>query len=191
MVWRRKRTTTDKTGGDQKLAGSPVVVPNGSAEGAAVTSPESAVGIDVAATGKGVDGLTPRNGDQVADYSVAPQTFFEPLPAPGSATRSYCVPRSYRITADISSSRPVTVLGELEGRELVANITTVLPGGVLKGSARVGVLRVAGVVEADVEAKINVDVASQGEIRGRIATPSMRVAPGAKMLDASLLIGND
>jgi cytoskeletal protein CcmA (bactofilin family) len=105
------------------------------------------------------------------------------------STRCFRVPRSYRIAADMFSVRPVVVQGELEGRDLVAGLVTVLPGGALRGRSRVGTLLVAGLVAAEVQASERVEVASQGEMQGVIQAPAISVAPGATLNGASLAIG--
>lgn len=138
---------------------------------------------------KGGGSFTPSNVDEFMGRGAGPGLPFAPLPLSQTLSRSYRVPRSYRIKGDILSTRPVEVLGDLEGQKLVAGLVTVLPGGVLRGDSYVDVLRVAGAVSGEVRAKSLVDVVTQGEVTGTLVTPSVRILPGARVAGAKLSVG--
>jgi cytoskeletal protein CcmA (bactofilin family) len=135
--------------------------------------------------------LQPRNKDLPVGYSSETSTVqFRSHQRAVVEQRSYAVPRGYRISGSVFCTRPVAIYGELEGRDLVAGVVTVMPGGALRGESRVGMLLAAGLVEGRVQASQLVEVASQGELRGDIQAPSADVHPGARLTRASLQIGS-
>jgi cytoskeletal protein CcmA (bactofilin family) len=135
--------------------------------------------------------LEARNVDRPIGYSSEVSTaYFRSPQAAVSAQRSYAVPRGYKISASIFCARPVAVYGELEGRELVAGVVTVMPGGVLRGQSRIGTLLAAGLVDGHVQASKSVEVSNQGEITGEVRAPSIDVHPGARLRGASLQVGS-
>jgi len=103
---------------------------------------------------------------------------------------AYKIPKGYKITGSVSTSRPVVVDGELAGPELVAQEVYVRPGGTLSSPVVVGELVVAGIVEGPVLARTAVEVKAGGILRGAVETPSLSVVPGGVISGAQLSVGN-
>jgi cytoskeletal protein CcmA (bactofilin family) len=74
--------------------------------------------------------------------------------------------------------------------ELISQLVTVLPGGVVRADTRADTVQVAGVVEGEIRARV-VDVSSLGELKGVVNAAQVRVLPGAKLVGAELNIGRD
>jgi cytoskeletal protein CcmA (bactofilin family) len=176
MMWRRKRDYSS----EQALpAGSPSTSHSGDGvsrdqEGAAQLASQEV-------------NLAARNVDQFVGGWIP--TFESPA-LKGVGQRAYKIPRGYKISANIFTARPIAIQGEVEGKELVAGVVTVFPGGVLRGKSRVGTLLAAGLVDGTVEASNMVELASQGEIKGDLKTPAMKAQAGAQLNGASLKIGH-
>jgi cytoskeletal protein CcmA (bactofilin family) len=134
--------------------------------------------------------LNARNTDRVIGTPDVLSSKFWSQPVTDDTQRTYVVPRGYKIAGAIYSTRPVVIYGELEGRELVAGVATVMPGGVLRGDSRTGVLLAAGLVEGHVQVDQLIEVSSQGEVGGEVRAPAIQVHPGARLSGASLQIGS-
>jgi cytoskeletal protein CcmA (bactofilin family) len=103
--------------------------------------------------------------------------------------RSYVIPSGYRISGSILTSRPVVVRGDVAGGSVCSPSVTVLPGGVLGASARVQAIEIHGSASGDIVASGLVEVSAQGSVSGEVQAPAIRVAPGAHISGASLVIG--
>ncbi len=135
-------------------------------------SPETAAGFSL-----GQGPTAPKNTDTVQ----APVVQQEPK-APGA----YVVPKGYKVTGTISSSRPVVVAGQLEGGSLTANEVLVKSGGSVAAPSSVGTLVVEGTVDGPIAAREAVDVRPGGVVRGPIEAPTLRVAPGGIISSAQV-----
>ena len=198
MIWRRKRgaskdqvtyTETHSVELHSNLAQKGVSEALG---GAAIAGPPSrdargsVVGPGSARLGTG--SASARNSDAVFEPHSAWSAEAEALLAANASVRPYKVPRSYRVRADLFSARPIVIQGELEGRELVAGTVVLLPGGTLRGDVRVATLLAAGLLDGDIKATERVEAASQAEVCGSVASPIMRVAAGATINGAKLIV---
>lgn len=166
MVWPLKKRAT--------LPTSPGSFSLGEGAAAQAITPPSAT----------LPSTTPRNTDTVSGPSILGTTPTEKIAG------AYNIPKGYKITGSVSTSRPVVVDGELAGPELVAQEVYVRPGGTLSSPALVGELVVEGLVEGPVLARIAVEVKAGGILRGAVETPSLSVVPGGRIGGAQLLVGN-
>ena len=166
MVWPLKKRAT--------LPTSPGSFSLGEGAAAQAITPPSAT----------LPSTTPRNTDTVSGPSILGTTPTEKIAG------AYNIPKGYKITGSVSTSRPVVVDGELAGPELVAQEVYVRPGGTLSSPALVGELVVEGLVEGPVLARIAVEVKAGGILRGAVETPSLSVVPGGRIGGAQLSVGN-
>lgn len=166
MVWPLKKRAT--------LPTSPGSFSLGEGAAAQAITPPSAT----------LPSTTPRNTDTVSGPSILGTTPTEKIAG------AYNIPKGYKITGSVSTSRPVVVDGELAGPELVAQEVYVRPGGTLSSPALVGELVVEGLVEGPVLARIAVEVKAGGILRGAVETPSLSVVPGGMIGGAQLSVGN-
>ena len=166
MVWPLKKRAT--------LPTSPGSFSLGEGAAAQAITPPSAT----------LPSTTPRNTDTVSGPSILGTTQTEKIAG------AYNIPKGYKITGSVSTSRPVVVDGELAGPELVAQEVYVRPGGTLSSPALVGELVVEGLVEGPVLARIAVEVKAGGILRGAVETPSLSVVPGGRIGGAQLSVGN-
>lgn len=102
---------------------------------------------------------------------------------------AYIVPRHYRISGKVVTSRPVVVEGRLEGPALVAPAVHVGTLGHLNLPVQATHVVVEGVVSSRISARDLVEVMRGGEIKGDVEAGALRIAPGGLVSGARLAIG--
>ncbi len=133
------------------------------------------------------EGVIPQGAPQNSDVVIkGPPAQPKSSGIPGA----YVVPRGYKISGSIATSRPIVVDGEIAGPKTVANEVFVRPGGVVSGAIVTSSLVVEGVVEAPVSARKGVEVRAGGVLRGSVESPSLAVAPGANIGGCLLQVGD-
>jgi|LakMenEpi03Aug12_release.lakeMendotaPanAssembly.Ray.scaffolds.fasta_scaffold06265_13 cytoskeletal protein CcmA (bactofilin family) len=126
-----------------------------------------------------------RTAPQNVDTIQAPVIAQETLPA-----GTYTVPRGYKVSGAISTSRPVVIAGEITGGSLTANSVVVCRGGFLGAPSAVNSIVVEGEVGAPLSAREGIDVRPGGVVRGPVETPALRVAAGGVIASAQVAVGS-
>lgn len=167
MFWRAKKTT----------------VSSPSKQGLEEAKPVAGVSSGTVMAPRNSDSLAPplsENGASAVSESV--------VMVPGGC-RPFVLPSSYIVSGNLFTSRPVVIGGILDEGELVAPLAVILPGGQLRATTRVDVLKVYGSVCAEITAHQSVQVFDNGKVGGSIESPEMSVAQGALVSCASLSVG--
>jgi hypothetical protein len=104
--------------------------------------------------------------------------------------KAYVVPSGYKITGELFCRyRMVIIEGEFVSGRLEGQVVRVAPGGIGRGEIDVGLLQAAGLVDADVRARVGVQVSSSGELTRRVRAPNVRVESGAKLYKLEVEVG--
>jgi cytoskeletal protein CcmA (bactofilin family) len=181
MVWKRKKPTIDIPVSDKVLATGESARPAASAD---AVSLGDIPGRPVVNTN-----IAPRNLDAVKSDWTDRVPEFQLEVRPMGTTRPYVIPTNYKISGDIFSSRPVVIRGQFAAGVIEAPTVTVEPGGLLCDTAIVESLQVAGESQAKVSATAAIEVSSRGTLRGSVASPNLKVWPGANLKGAQVRIG--
>lgn len=126
-----------------------------------------------------------RGAPQNTDTIQGPVVTQETLPA-----GTYTVPRGYKVSGAISTSRPVVIAGEITGGSLTANSVVVCRGGFLGAASSVASIVVEGEVGAPLSAREGIDVRPGGVVRGPVEAPALRVAAGGVIANAQVAVGS-
>jgi len=105
------------------------------------------------------------------------------------AEGSYIIPRGYRISGRVITSRPVVVEGRLEGPVLVAPSVHVGPDGHLNLPVQAASVTVEGIAMSAISARDLVEVRRGGEVKGDVEAGTLRIAPGGVVSGVRLAIG--
>jgi cytoskeletal protein CcmA (bactofilin family) len=105
------------------------------------------------------------------------------------ADGSYIIPRGYRISGRVITSRPVVVEGRLEGPVLVAPSVHVGPDGHLNLPVQAASVTVEGIAMSAISARDLVEVRRGGEVKGDVEASTLRIAPGGVVSGVRLAIG--
>lgn len=105
------------------------------------------------------------------------------------ADGSYIIPRGYRISGRVITSRPVVVEGRLEGPVLVAPSVHVGPDGHLNLPVQAASVTVEGIAMSAISARDSVEVRRGGEVKGDVEAGTLRIAPGGVVSGVRLAIG--
>lgn len=101
----------------------------------------------------------------------------------------FVIPRGYKISGALVTSRSVIVEGELVGGSVFAPSVNVLKGGYLGAPTQARLVDVSGVVDGAVSAREGVVVRQGGEVRGQLEAGALSIAPGGVISGARLAIG--
>lgn len=102
---------------------------------------------------------------------------------------AYVIPRAYRISGTIVTSRPVVVEGELEGAALVAPTVHVGNAGRLNIPTQAATVTVSGLVEGPLSAREYVEVQRGGAIKADVEAGGLSILPGGIVSGSRLAIG--
>lgn len=102
---------------------------------------------------------------------------------------AYVVPRAYKVSGTIVTSRPVVVEGELEGRALVAPTVHVGTAGRLNIPTQAAIVTVRGLVEGPLSAREYVEIQRGGMIKADVEAGGLSILPGGAVSGARLAIG--
>ncbi len=109
--------------------------------------------------------------------------------APSYPQGAFVIPRGYRISGTIVTSRPVVVEGELEGTALVAPTVHVGKSGRLNIPTQAAIVTVSGSVEGPVSARDYVEVQKGGTITSEVDAGGITILPGGLVSGARLAVG--
>jgi cytoskeletal protein CcmA (bactofilin family) len=132
------------------------------------------------------DAVAARSGQPGDKLGVTPENL------DGSTRRppgSFVVPRGYRISGTVVTTRPVVILGELTGASLTSPSVTVGSGGCLAAPVETNSLTVEGVVEQPAKVRDEVEVRSGGAVLADLEAAAISIAPGGVVSGARLAIG--
>ncbi len=184
-MWRKKIKKAAESDGKHSGAVLEDAAPGAGQDG--VAGGADILGV-VAAAGSQA-GLTPQNQDASPGIWPADTREFC-LPVSHSASRRpYVIPRNYRISASLSTARQVVVHGEFAVGMLEAPTVTVVPTGVVRGRVVANNLQIAGTVDANVHAKLGIEVSGRGRLAGDVRAPAVKVWPGAVLHASKLTVG--
>jgi cytoskeletal protein CcmA (bactofilin family) len=102
---------------------------------------------------------------------------------------AYVIPRAYKVSGTIVTSRPVVVEGELSGRALVAPTVHVGTAGRLNIPTQAAIVTVSGSVEGPLSAREYVEVQKGGAIKADVEAGGLSILPGGVISGARLAIG--
>ena len=102
---------------------------------------------------------------------------------------AFVIPRSYKISGTLVTSRPVVVEGELEGKALVAPTVHVGSSGRLNIPTQAAIVTVSGSIEGPVSARDYVEVQKGGTIKGDVEAGGLTILPGGVVSGARLAVG--
>lgn len=109
--------------------------------------------------------------------------------APSHPQGAYVIPRAYRVSGAVVTSRPVVVEGELEGSALVAPTVDVGSAGRLNIPTQAAIVTVRGSVEGPISARDYVEVQKGGVVKAAIEAGGLAILPGGVVSGAQLAIG--
>ena len=102
---------------------------------------------------------------------------------------AYIIPRTYRVSGTIVTSRPVVVEGELAGGGLVAPTVHIGSAGRLNTTTQAAIVTVSGLVESPISARDYVEVRKGGAIKADVEAGSISIQPGGMVSGSRLAIG--
>jgi cytoskeletal protein CcmA (bactofilin family) len=185
MVWRKKRQHATEGGGDHRGAvRQHTTQGSGRSDGAAYVS---STGLEGALVPQ--DKLSPQNQDVLKGTWQSDTREFSLPVAHSQSRRAYVIPRNYRISGNLSSARQILVYGDFATGVLEAPTVTVAPSGSVRGRVATNNLQVSGTVDAQVYARVGVEVSGRGRLSGEIHSPALKVWPGAALHASRLKVG--
>jgi cytoskeletal protein CcmA (bactofilin family) len=134
-------------------------------------------------------GLTPYNQDLFKGVWQADTREFCLPVSHRISQRPFVIPRNYRISGNLSTTRQVLVHGEFAAGVLDAPTVTVAPSGAVRGSITASNIQISGTVDAKVSASVAVEVSGRGRLAGEIRAPAVKVWPGAALHASKLTVG--